>query len=157
MKIASIVFFVTHKKVLLAPKRRGFSKKTHGRLFPYGGEQRPDETMIECAIRESQEESLATPITLVPITEIDFFRGIDHTFHCHVFLATQWHGTLQATDEMDKPEEFYRYSRLPVDRMLPGDPEWIHEVLKGRTIPKGGRVHRDLSMTKAVVMLPKTM
>jgi hypothetical protein len=157
METASIVFFVTHKEVFLAPKLKGFSPATKDRLFPYGGEKRPKETMIGCAIRESQEESTATPITLVPITEIDFYLGIELRFHCHVFLATQWHGTLRATKEMGKPEKFPRYSPLPADRMLPGDPEWIQEILKGRIIPKGGRIHRDLDMVKAVVELPRTL
>ncbi len=155
MRIVTVTFLVTPHWVWLAPKKR---KIGIGKLNGYGGKVEMGETIIQSAVRETRKESCInlSPGDLREITVLDFFTAGMHQYQCYIFLATRWYGTPQETEEMGKPERFPR-DNPPVHRMMLGDDLWVPEVLKGRIIPHGGYIRRNLEMTEFVGSIPSAI
>lgn len=130
MKQATICFLVRNGQVILAPKK---AKVGVGFLNGYGGKQDEGETLRECVRRETQEESGGVQINLEKtelVAVIDFYAGDNPQFSCSIYIAREWEGTPEESDEMGPPESF-DVNSLPVERMLPGDRLWFERIIKG--------------------------
>lgn len=99
LKTVTLCFLVKQNQILLAMKKRGFGA---GRWNGYGGSIKGEETIFEAAIREIQEESaLAVQMSaLQKVGEFLFIFAGEPRVHCHVFLARDWQGEPQDSEEM---------------------------------------------------------
>lgn len=138
---AALVFLARSKKVLLAKKTRHIGE---GRWNGYGGGLEPGETLVSCAIRETQQECgvIIRPQDLEKVAEVTFHntKTAGEKFSClvHVFVTKNWHGEPKESEEMASPT-WFAFDRLPVAEMMPADTHWVPLVLAGKKII--GRAH----------------
>ncbi len=133
---ATLCFLVKENKVLLAMKTK---KIGQGCWNGYGGGIEPEETPEQCALRELNEEAKITISldSLEKVAIISFHNtktdGSAFTCKVHVYLASEWKGEIQSTDEMTNPTWFEK-DQLPLQEMMPADKEWLPVVLSGKKI-----------------------
>ncbi len=87
-------------EILRGLKKRGFGA---GKLNGVGGKQEPNETIEECAIRETQEE-IGVKITKFEclgriIFDNLFYKNVPECNMMHCFVATEWEGEPTESDE----------------------------------------------------------
>ncbi|HYF13335.1 MAG TPA: 8-oxo-dGTP diphosphatase [Candidatus Paceibacterota bacterium] len=131
MKRASLVLLTRDNKVLL-----GYKKKAEigtGTLNGPGGKVEEDETIVACAIRETQEEIGVTirPKDLILVAIVKFFAAGHLDFEVFVYLTKKFSGEPRETRSMKLPE-WYDIQNLPFDKMLESDRHWIPIVLAGK-------------------------
>jgi len=114
--------------VCLAEKKRGFRA---GKVSGYGGKLEDNESLEECAIRETREEAGVAIRSLRKVAEVAFCDpGIVH--ECHVYLTEEWEGCPTETEEM--LPHWYRLDALPFHEMGQADPLWVPFVLNGERL-----------------------
>ena len=93
---ATLVFVLRGKEVLLIHKKRGLGA---GKINGPGGKIEPDETSMQAAIREVEEELKITPTDLeeVGVLHFQFVDGL--AIYCVVFTAAGFQGTPEETGE----------------------------------------------------------
>ena len=114
------------KRLLLGKKKRGFGT---GKFNGFGGKVEPGETLVECAIREMQEESgvrIKNP-SYRGFLHFDFDGRPDEVLEVHVFLATEWEGSHVESDEM--APEWVDEDSIPFEQMWKDDKYWIPMLL----------------------------
>lgn len=129
MKQVTLLFLQREGEVLLAMKKRGFGK---GKWNGVGGKLEADETPVQAAIRECEEEIGVTPHNLQKMCELDFYLTYDPDFNhfTHVFTTSTWDGEPRETEEM-RPQ-WFKYSAIPYAQMWGDDKFWLPELLAGR-------------------------
>ena len=125
---ATLMFIVKDGQVLLIEKRRGIGA---GKINGPGGKIDPGETALECAIRETQEELLITPLDPVKVGELWFAMSDIPDIHCHVYLAHDFSGTPTVTDEAIPI--WTPLDQIPFSRMWADDEFWLARALSGDT------------------------
>jgi 8-oxo-dGTP diphosphatase len=137
--VCSLVYLFSGNVVCL-PK--SFSGPTKGKRSGYGGKQESGETIRECAIRETKEESGG-----IRVLELDK-RGVV-TFHwgskqdvpglsverctdveVHVYRSDLWEGIPIATDVFSDPS-FFPVDEIPYHEMMPCEELWFAQLLAG--------------------------
>jgi len=121
------------REVLLGMKKRGFGI---GKWNGYGGKQEMGESMIQCAVRELEEESgiqlsedLMTPIGYLHFT----MRESKKIMHVHVF-ETHISGDICAVETDEMRPQWYQEDCIPFDEdMWADDPLWFPLFLSGQT------------------------
>ncbi len=119
--------------VLLGWKQRGFGQ---GKLVGIGGKVEPGEEPATAAARELHEEAglAADPARLTPAARLTFLfpnrPAWDHLMH--VFVASEWTGQPQASDEI--VPEWRSIDALPFDRMWDDGRDWLPRVLSGQFV-----------------------
>lgn len=133
-KHVTILFLRREGEVLLAMKKIGFGS---GKWNGTGGKLESDETALQAAVRECQEEIGVTPLAPQKVGEIDFRLGGNiasashmHNNYAHVYVATAWQGEPHETDEM-RPQWFAE-DAIPYDQMWPDDRLWLPLILAGK-------------------------
>lgn len=132
LRQATLCFLVKEDKILLAMKKRGFAK---GKWNGAGGKSEPgDKTIQDTAVRETFEEIHITPKTLQEVATLNFHfpDNPDWSQQVVVYLATEWEGEPQETDEM--APKWFKFDKIPYDQMWEDDILWLPEVLKGNLI-----------------------
>ena len=134
---AILCYLVRGKEVLLSIKTKNIGE---GRWNGYGGGiEEGDRTPEEAALRELKEEAkvVASPDCLEKVAIIDFCntKSDGSVFNCkvHVYLVSRWVGEPQVSEEMINPTWFDK-ERLPFDKMMLADREWLPLVLNGKKI-----------------------
>jgi len=133
---ATLCFLVKDNKVLLGFKTQKIGKDCWN---GYGGGINDGETPKLAALRELKEEAgvITLPEFLEKAAIVDFHntKSDGSTFVCrvHVYLVSQWTGNPRVTDEMINPT-WFDIERLPLDKMMPADREWLPVVLSGKKI-----------------------
>jgi 8-oxo-dGTP pyrophosphatase MutT (NUDIX family) len=128
----SLVLFLKEGYILLAMKKRGFGA---GFWNGYGGKQEPqDPTILDTAIRETREESGATPLNLQKVAIIRFYfpHKPDQDQECHIYTSTEWEGEPAETSEM-RPA-WFSFSEIPYRHMWSDDIFWLPAVLDNQLI-----------------------
>lgn len=129
----AVVLLKKDGKVLLGFKKRGFGI---GKLTSIGGKQEKDETIEEAAIRETFEEIGIKVTKMEHMADVVFdnlhYNGEPERDMMHVFVATEWKGEPQESDEI-KPE-WVKISDLPYEKMWGDNKHWLPEVLRGKKI-----------------------
>ncbi len=131
MRIATLALMVRKGKVFLGLKRGGPEIGEGTYNGPGGKMESTDRSILDCLIRETQEEIGVTlcPTRIVKVAVITFCaRGIPD-FEVHVYLTTRWVGKPRKT--MSMIPHWFRETRIPVRRMLESDRAWFRRALSG--------------------------
>ena len=128
-RVETLVLIHKSPKILLAMKKRKFGK---GHYNGFGGGVEDGESIIDCAIRETQEESGIIVSNLIYVGKILFkFLNSDEQDHeVHFYRATNYEGEPTETEEM-KPV-WFEQENLPYDEMWADDKYWMPLFLEGK-------------------------
>lgn len=130
MRIATLAIITPGNQVLLGLKK-GKPLIGAGTLNGPGGHLEPGETILECVIRETEEEIGITlePEKVEKVAVITFYSGGVPDFEVHTYRAYDFIGEPKETESMIP--EWYDIDRLPVDRMLQSDRAWFPQLIRG--------------------------
>jgi len=126
--ITTLCIIHQHPRILLGMKKRGFGM---GRWNGFGGKVSAEETIEECAKRETFEEigiEIKNP-DKVGIMEFEF-KGNPEIVEVHVFKSGDFSGELTESEEM-KPQWFH-IDEIPFKKMWPDDKYWMPLFLSGK-------------------------
>ncbi|MBI4193224.1 MAG: DNA mismatch repair protein MutT, partial [Candidatus Colwellbacteria bacterium] len=84
--------------------------------------------------------------TLEQVGIVRFYFDGSQLFECHIFLAKEWQGEPQETEEM-RPA-WFSISQLPIGEMWVADGKWVPLVCAGRTIEADVYFNTDGSEVK---------
>lgn len=145
MKITTLTFFIKDSQILLAMKKRGFGE---GRWNCYGGKVQGEETVKSAAVREIFEESslIVSEGDLAQAGIIDFYFEEDFVFQCHIFVAMDWVGDAQESEEM-RPQ-WFPVNNLPFDEMWAVDQKWMPMVIFGKKLKALARYNKEGNLVK---------
>ncbi len=124
---ATLLFVVRDGRILLIRKKRGLGA---GKINGPGGRQEPGESILECAVREVQEELLITPLNPVYCGENLFQFTDGYSLHCYVYLSNDFTGTPTETEEAIPL--WFETSEIPYAEMWEDDHLWLPLVLAGK-------------------------
>jgi len=135
---ATVVLPVRGGQVLLGMKTR---KIGMGCWNGYGGGVEEGETVVECAIRELDEESglKARPDDLEKMAIVNFHNeksdGTKFVSRVHFFLCRNWEGKpIETEDGAMINHTFFDIDNLPFEKMMPADKEFFPLILKGKKV-----------------------
>ncbi|EKM51561.1 uncharacterized protein PHACADRAFT_187006 [Phanerochaete carnosa HHB-10118-sp] len=136
VKLYTNAFIVEEGRILLGYKKRGFGKDLYN---GFGGKVEPQETPLEAAVREMQEEAGITAPLKKCGTLFFVCEDIDHAFHIDIFVADEYTGAIIETDEM-RPGWFStsqgapssELPPIPYSRMWADDVFWMPMLLAGK-------------------------
>jgi len=142
---STLCFCLRKDQVLLAMKKRGFGV---GKWNGYGGKVSSKEAPRVAAARELKEESglVVSGKTLEQVGLVRFYFNSSQIFECHVFLAREWQGEPQESEEM-KPR-WFPVSQLPFAEMWVADEKWIPLILTGKKLEAEINFNADGSEVK---------
>jgi len=122
--IGTLLFIIADGRVLLIHKRRGHGA---GRINGPGGKLEPGEAPLECAVRETREETGLTALDarLAAVMRFVDIDGAD--WLGYVFCAGGYEGTLQSCEEA--VPVWFDLDALPFEHMWPDDQLWLPRVL----------------------------
>lgn len=123
---ATLMFIRQNEQFLLIHKKRGFGA---GYYNAPGGRLEPNETMLECAVRETQEELCITPLDPLHAGTLMFHFIDGHSIHGEVYTATEFEGTPSETDEA--VPHWFAIDQLPFENMWADDPIWFPRLIAG--------------------------
>jgi len=124
---ATLTFVIRESEILLIRKKRGLGA---GKINGPGGKLEPDESPLDCAIREVEEEVGVTPIDPEHRGELRFQFSDGYAIHVYVFTADGCHGKVCETDEAIPV--WTRLDAIPYPEMWADDELWIPPMLEGR-------------------------
>ncbi|KND49718.1 MAG: 8-oxo-dGTP diphosphatase / 2-hydroxy-dATP diphosphatase [Parcubacteria bacterium C7867-008] len=129
MKVATLAIIVKDGKVLLGEKKKG--EIGTGTLNGPGGKLDPGESVLECLIRETDEELGIElfPEYLKKVAIITFFAAGEPDFQVHVYRTDTFEGELVETADMIP--NWYDIEDIPYDRMLGSDHMWFARAISG--------------------------
>lgn len=129
---ATLTFVIRDEKILLIRKKRGLGA---GKINGPGGRQEPGETVLECAIREVQEELCITPLNMLHRGECRFQFVDGYSIHVQIYTATDFEGTPAETDEAIPL--WFDLNAIPYEEMWADDLIWLPLMLQNK--PFSGR------------------
>jgi len=143
---AVLCFIVKEGKVLLIHKKTGLGM---GKINAPGGRIEGEESAMEAAVRETEEETGITPLNLEERVELSFIFTDGYSLHGRVFFADDYRGEMTETEEADP--FWCDLDEIPYEKMWADDPLWIpraleREKLVGRFIFDG-----DIMLSKWLV------
>ncbi len=113
----------------LIRKKRGLGA---GKINGPGGRIDGEETPLQCAIREVQEELRVTPIDVEPRGELAFQFVDGYALFVYVFSASDCLGEPQETDEATPL--WTPIDAVPFDQMWADDRLWFPHLLNDRSL-----------------------
>tara|TARA_Y100001970_G_scaffold193333_1_gene234959 strand:+ start:264 stop:758 length:495 start_codon:yes stop_codon:yes gene_type:complete len=126
---ATLMFITMKNQVLLIHKKRGLGA---GKINGPGGKIEHGETPLECAIRETNEELMINPLNVEPAGELFFHAEDMPRIHGYIFVATDFEGTPQETEEAIPI--WFPIDDLPFDKMWDDDRLWLTQILNGQFV-----------------------
>jgi 8-oxo-dGTP diphosphatase len=123
---ATLIFVVRDGEILLIRKKRGLGA---GKINGPGGRIDPGESPLHCAIREFEEELLATPVGVRAAGELRFQFVDGLSIHGYVFRADDCAGEPRETDEATPLWTPIR--TIPYAQMWADDVLWLPHLLAG--------------------------
>ncbi|MBE6448528.1 MAG: 8-oxo-dGTP diphosphatase [Alphaproteobacteria bacterium] len=99
--------------------------------FP-GGKQEPAETMEQCVIRETFEE---TGITIKNPIQVGYIEFPEKDFFVHIFKSTEFLGKIN--EKQDEVNAFWQdIDSIPYDEMREADRDFLPDILAGKYVKK---------------------
>lgn len=123
---ATLTFVINDGQILLIRKKRGLGA---GKINGPGGRLEPGESLLECAIREVQEELCIIPVNPEFCGESRFQFTDGYSIHVHTYVARDFTGSPEETDEAIPL--WFSLDQIPYDEMWADDIIWLPEMLKG--------------------------
>ncbi len=138
---ATLMFVVRDGQVLLIHKKRGIGA---GKINGPGGKLDPGETLLECAVRETEEEVGLTALGArqLGVLWFQFVHGL--SIHCTVFRADAFTGELIETPEATPI--WVPVDDIPYDAMWADDRHWLPVMLQGREFEFWGTFDDDVML-----------
>lgn len=127
-KQLTLVMIVNEEKreILLGMKKRGFGC---GWWNGFGGKVEENETILECAKRETLEECGLHAREISKIGHIvSEFENDPVLLDVHIYLCLEYSGNVTESEEM-KPE-WFKLPDVPFDKMWPVDYLWYPYLFK---------------------------
>ena len=131
-EVATLVFTIRQGDILLIRKLRGLGA---GKINGPGGRLEPGESLLECAVREVQEELKVTPTGLEYGGEIRFQFVEGYSLHVHCYRAADIVGEPLPTNEAIPL--WSALDDIPYDDMWEDDRIWLPHLIAGQ--PFSGR------------------
>jgi 8-oxo-dGTP diphosphatase len=127
MKIATLALIVQDGKVLLGEKKKG--EIGTGTLNGPGGKLDPGETLLECVVRETEEEMeiKLSPDRMQKRAIVTFHAAGEPDFQVHVYKTDSFEGDLHETADMIP--SWHSIDTLPFERMLDSDKMWFAKAI----------------------------
>ena len=126
-ELATLVFLVEGKSILLIRKKRGLGA---GKINGPGGKLDPGETLEQCAVRECEEEVGITPRALEYCGQ-NLFQFVDgYSIHVWTYRADAYDGSPVETAEAIPI--WFDLDAIPLDEMWDDDRHWLPLVLEGQ-------------------------
>jgi 8-oxo-dGTP diphosphatase len=121
---AVLCFIVQDERILLIEKKRGLGA---GKINGPGGRLEKEETTLEAALRETEEEVGLIPqeMTKAGILRFQFTDG--YALSCTVYRADSYTGEMMETPEA-RPF-WQKISAIPYDQMWADDIHWMNFLL----------------------------
>lgn len=130
-KIASlsIVEDTTNHKYLMIRHHRGINKGCIN--FP-GGKKEPDESIKDCVVRETFEE---TGIKIENPIEVGYieFPGVE--YYVHVFKSTKFSGSIKE-NETEVNAFWQDTDKVPYEEMREADRNFLPEIISGKYVKR---------------------
>lgn len=127
-EVATLVFAIRNGNILLIRKLRGLGA---GKINGPGGRLEPGESLLDCAIREVEEELRVTPTGLEYGGDIRFQFVDGYSLHVHCYRAADIVGEPQATDEAIPL--WTELTAIPYDDMWEDDRIWLPKLIAGQS------------------------
>ena len=125
----SIVEDIKNHKFLMVKNLRGINKGCMN--FP-GGKKEPVETMEECVIRETLEE---TGLKIENPVQVGYIEFPTKEFYVHVFKSTEFTGNLH--EKSDEVNLFWvDEDKIPYDQMREADRNFLPEIIAGKFVKR---------------------
>lgn len=128
----TLLFLRKSDQILLALKKRGFGQ---GLWNGVGGKIEADETSVQAAIREAQEEVRVTPERVKQVARFFFEFADDNatpSIDMTVFTADTWQGEPTETEEM--APRWFDIDKIPYTQMWEDDLYWLPRMLDGELL-----------------------
>ena len=123
----SIVEDESRGKVLMILHKRGINEGFVN--FP-GGKKEIGETMLECVVRETEEE---TGIKLFNPVEVGYIEFPTKEFAVTIFRSTEFTGELKSSE--GEADAFWQdKNEMPYDKMRAADVDFVPLVLAGKKV-----------------------
>jgi len=127
-KIETVSIIHQPPRILLGMKKVRFGA---GRYNGFGGKVENGESLVESAIRETEEEAGIKIKNPEKVGEILFkFETNEQDHLVHFFRASEFNGMLIESDEM-KPGWFH-IRDIPYEQMWPDDKYWLPLLIAGK-------------------------
>ncbi len=139
---ATLLYVVRGGEILLIHKKRGIGA---GKLNGAGGKVDPGETTLEAAVREFEEELLATPIHPIKLGEVAFDVVGGASILIHVYRSDAVVGDPTETDEA--VPVWAPLGEIPYDRMWADDEHWFPHLLSRRRFTARAQFDDDTLLT----------
>ncbi|MBR6663354.1 MAG: 8-oxo-dGTP diphosphatase [Alphaproteobacteria bacterium] len=135
----SIVEDTTNKRFLMIRHHRGINNGCIN--FP-GGKKEEGETMLDCVIRETFEE---TGLTIKNPIQVGYVEFPSMNFYVHIFKSTEFSGSLK--DKEDEVETFWQdITAIPYDEMREADRDFIPDILAGKYVKRRYNYDKDFHL-----------
>ena len=144
-KIASlsIVEDTINHKYLMIRHQRGINKGCIN--FP-GGKKEPDESIVDCVIRETFEE---TGVKIENPVEVGYIEFPTMNFYVHVFKSTKFSGNINENEA--EVEAFWQdIDKVPYDEMREADRNFLPEIISGKYVKRRFMYDENFHITEIV-------
>lgn len=125
----TLLFIHLDDQVLLIHKKRGHGA---GLINGPGGKLEPGETPLQCAIRETREETGVTPIDPQLMGTFRFVDLVQQQWLGYIFVAHACEGN--AIETAEGLPWWAPVAQLPFERMWPDDRFWLPRILAGEQL-----------------------
>jgi 8-oxo-dGTP diphosphatase len=123
---ATLMFVIKDKKVLMILKKRGLGA---GYYNGPGGKNEANESFLDCAVRETQEELCITPLHPVRVGTLKYQFLEGFSMWLEVFKASDYSGTPTETDEASPI--WFPLDDPPYYNMWEDDALWFPCLMRG--------------------------
>ena len=125
----SIVEDTINHKYLMIKHHRGINEGCVN--FP-GGKKEPNETIEDCVIRETFEE---TGITIMNPVEVGYIEFPSVDFYVHVFKSTQYSGAIN--ENKQEVDAFWQDANsIPYEKMREADKDFLPDIISGKYVKR---------------------
>ncbi len=124
--VGTLMLIQKERRLLLIRKKRGHGA---GRIIAPGGKLEGSESPLQCAVRETQEETGIRVRQAVPVAELKFVERKGEQWLGHVFLASSYQGVAVETPEAEP--HWFAIDDIPYPDMWRDNRLWLPGVLTG--------------------------
>jgi 8-oxo-dGTP pyrophosphatase MutT (NUDIX family) len=139
----SIIENVKNNTVLMIKHKRGIN---NGYVNFPGGKKEPNETMVDCVIRETFEE---TGLKISNPKKVGYIEFPTMDFYVTIFKSTEYEGTLSNNPE--EVDAFWQNIKdIPYDKMRTADADFVPLVMAGNEVNKQYFYDEQFNLVKIV-------